>query len=139
MRGNKVLQYVQTFTEVRGNRILDDRAVRLGHQATHTGQLANLGCGTPRTRVGHDEDRIKRILHYFVALGVDYGLLADFLHHRARNLVVGVRPDVYNLVIALTRGNQSSGPLLFDILDFGFRVFDQFDLGFRNNHVIHTN
>src|SRR5690606_36804833 len=31
--GDEVLQYVQTFAEVRGDRGLDDGAVRLGHQA----------------------------------------------------------------------------------------------------------
>jgi hypothetical protein len=39
---DEVLQNVQAFAEVRGNRRLDDRAVRLRHQATHTGQLTNL-------------------------------------------------------------------------------------------------
>src|SRR5690606_22188504 len=40
---DEVLKYVQTFTEVGDNRRLDDRAVRLGHQTTHTGQLTDLG------------------------------------------------------------------------------------------------
>ncbi len=40
---DEVLEYVQAFTEVRGNRRFDNRAVRLGHQAAHTGQLADLG------------------------------------------------------------------------------------------------
>ncbi len=39
---DEVLQYVQTFTEVSGNRRLDDRAIWLGHQSPHTGQLTNL-------------------------------------------------------------------------------------------------
>src|SRR5690606_27039667 len=41
--GGEVLQYVQTFTEVRGNRRLNNRTVRLGHQTTHTRQLTDLG------------------------------------------------------------------------------------------------
>jgi hypothetical protein len=41
--GDEVLQYVQAFAEVRGDRRFDDRAVRLGHQTAHTGQLTDLG------------------------------------------------------------------------------------------------
>src|SRR5690606_18160446 len=43
---DEVLEYVQAFTEVCGNGRLDDRAVRLGHQAAHTGKLTNLGSRT---------------------------------------------------------------------------------------------
>src|SRR5690606_14673849 len=39
---DEVLEYVQTFTEVGYNRGFDDRAVRLGHQTTHTCQLTDL-------------------------------------------------------------------------------------------------
>ena len=47
--GNKVLQYGEAFTEVGSNRGFDNRAVRLGHQTTHTGKLFNLGGRTTRT------------------------------------------------------------------------------------------
>ena len=43
VRRDEVLQYVKAFAEVGRDRRLDDRAVRLGHQTTHTRQLANLG------------------------------------------------------------------------------------------------
>ena len=59
VRRDKVLQYVQTLAKVCGDRIFDDRSVRLGHQATHTGELANLRRRTPRARVSHDKDRIE--------------------------------------------------------------------------------
>src|SRR5690606_38182917 len=38
VRGNEVLQYVQTLAEIRGNGRFDDGAIRLCHQAPHTGQ-----------------------------------------------------------------------------------------------------
>ena len=136
MGGDKVLQHVQSFAEVRGNRVLDNRSVRLGHQTSHTGQLANLRCRTARARVGHDENRVKRILHDLVALGINHGFLADFIHHRARHLVVGMRPDINHLVVTLARGNQAGRPLLFDILDLYFRGLDQLDLVFRHDHVV---
>jgi len=43
---DKVLQYVKALTEVSCNRRLNNRAIRLGHQATHTSKLANLSGGT---------------------------------------------------------------------------------------------
>ena len=43
--GDEVLQNVKAFAEVRHNWRLDDRAVRLGHQAPHTRQLTDLGWG----------------------------------------------------------------------------------------------
>ena len=39
---DEVLQYVQTLAEVCRDRGFDDRAIRLGHQAAHARQLANL-------------------------------------------------------------------------------------------------
>ena len=39
---DEVLEHRETFAEVRGDRRLDDLARRLGHQAAHTGQLADL-------------------------------------------------------------------------------------------------
>ena len=59
VRGNEVLQYVQALAEVRGNGGLDDRAVRLGHQATHARQLANLGSRAPGPGVGHHVDGVE--------------------------------------------------------------------------------
>ena len=50
MRGNKVLQYVEAFTEVSGNWRFDNRTVRLGHQTPHAGQLTNLSRGATSTR-----------------------------------------------------------------------------------------
>ncbi|CAM7750305.1 hypothetical protein CICRMM096B_24365 [Citrobacter cronae] len=41
---DEVLEYVQTFTEVRGDWRFDDGAIWLRHQTTHTSQLTNLCC-----------------------------------------------------------------------------------------------
>ena len=43
---DEVLQNIQTFAEVRRDRCFDNRAIRLGHQATHTSQLSYLCCRT---------------------------------------------------------------------------------------------
>ena len=58
----EVLQHVQAFAEVRLDRRLDDRAVRTRHQAAHAGQLADLRRGTTRAGVGHDVERVHRLL-----------------------------------------------------------------------------
>ena len=59
VRGDEVLQHVQAFAEVRRDRGLDDFARRLGHQAAHTGKLADLLFRTARAGVGHDVNRIE--------------------------------------------------------------------------------
>ena len=48
VRRDEVLQNVEAFAEVRRDRRLDDRAVRLGHQAAHARQLADLRCTRAR-------------------------------------------------------------------------------------------
>ena len=53
MGGNKVFQYVQTFTEIGLNRQLDGTSGSIGHQTTHTGQLLNLLVRTTGTGIGH--------------------------------------------------------------------------------------
>src|SRR6185312_7632753 len=70
VRRDEVLQNVQAFTEVRRDWRLDDGAVRLGHQAAHTGELTDLSGGTARSRVSHHEDRVERLLLLLDALVV---------------------------------------------------------------------
>ena len=40
--GNEVIVYCQTFTEICGDRVLDNASVRARHQTAHTRKLANL-------------------------------------------------------------------------------------------------
>ena len=56
---DKVLLRVQTFAEVCRDWRLDDRAIRLGHQTTHTCELTNLSCRTPRPGISHHKDRVE--------------------------------------------------------------------------------
>jgi hypothetical protein len=60
--GDEVLDDVQPLAEVGGDRRLDDGAVRLGHQAAHAGELADLRRGTTGTGVGHHVDGVERVL-----------------------------------------------------------------------------
>ena len=59
VRRDEVLQHRQAFAEVRRDRRLDDLARRLGHQAAHAGELADLLLAAARAGVGHDEDRVE--------------------------------------------------------------------------------
>jgi hypothetical protein len=67
----KYCRHVQAFTEVRRDGRLDDRAVGLGHQAAHAGQLADLGGRTAGAGVGHHVDGVERLLVHFLAVAVD--------------------------------------------------------------------
>ena len=58
VRRDEVLQHVEAFAEVGGNRRLDDFAGRLGHQTAHAGKLTNLLFRSASAGVGHDVDRV---------------------------------------------------------------------------------
>src|SRR5690606_19238449 len=107
--GDEVLEYVQAFTEVRSDRRFDDGAIRLGHQAPHTGQLTNLCRGTPGTGISHHVNRVERLLHqvfavfalHRLAIGANNLLFGQTFHHRLGHFVVSAGPDVDNLVVLL--------------------------------------
>ena len=132
----EVLQHVEAFAEVGLDRRLDDRAVRSRHQSTHAGQLANLRSGATRAGVGHDEQRVHRLLADFLALGGLHLVDADHVHHGLGHEFVGARPDVDNLVVALAGGDQTGLELLLDLDNFLFRQFEDALLGLRNLHVV---
>ncbi|CRR36469.1 hypothetical protein PAERUG_P54_1_London_24_VIM_2_04_13_02269 [Pseudomonas aeruginosa] len=134
--GDEVLEYVQAFTEVRGDRGLDDRAVRLGHQATHTCQLTDLGRGAPRTRVSHHVHGVEGLLVDFLALAIDDLLFREVGHHRLGHFVVGLRPQVDHLVVLLALGYQAGGVLALDLLHFVGGGVDDPRLLVRDDEVV---
>ena len=136
---DEVLEYVQTFTEVTGNRRFDNGAIRLRHQTTHTGQLTNLGGGTPRPGIGHHEDGVERALLFVLAVAVLDHFNPEVFHHRLGDLVIGPRPDIHDLVVTLAAGYQTGSKLLLDLAHFLFGSIDHGVLGIRNHHVFHTN
>src|SRR5690606_26961026 len=136
---DEVLQNRQTFAEVCGDRRLDDRAVRLRHQAAHTGELTDLGRRAPCARIGVHEHRVERRLALFLAFLVDDRLGRQTLHHRLGNEVVGARPDVDHLVVFLALGHQTRSVLLFDFNHFLIGATNDFGLCLRNFEVIDAN
>ena len=138
VRGDEVLEDVQTFPEVGGDRRLDDRSVRLGHQATHPGELPNLGRGATCPRVGHHVDRVERLLLDAVSVLVQNVFRAEHVHHRLGDLLVGVRPDVDDLVVALALSHETGRILLLDLLDRLLRRTEDRLLPARDHHVLHA-
>ena len=123
--GDEVLQYVETLFEVRKDRRFDDGTVRFGHQTPHTGQLPDLRRTTPCPGVGHHEDGVEAVL-----------VFADQLHHLFGDGVVGVGPDVDDLVVALLLGQKAGIVLLLDFAHLLFRFVDQFVFGFGNANIV---
>ena len=104
---NEILQYIQTFAKVRGDRRLDDRAIRLGHQTTHTRQLTNLRSGAARTRVSHHVNGVEGLLRRYLAITSSNWLGTQLFHHRFGYLIASTAPNIDDLVVALTLRNQA--------------------------------
>src|SRR3569623_657236 len=133
---DEVLQHVEAFAEVRGDRRLDDGAVGLGHEAAHTGELTDLGRAAAGTRIGHHIIRVERGLLHFLAVGGLDAIRAELLHHRLGHLGVGVRPDVDDLIVALTVGDETRHILVLDLLHLVLGGGDDAVLARRHHHVV---
>ena len=103
---DEVLEHRQPLAEVGANRRLDDFARRLGHQAAHAGQLADLLLAAAGAGVGHDVDRVERPALAVELLHLGEHLVGDLLGH--------VRPDGDDLVLALAVGDRALEVLLLD-------------------------
>ena len=136
--GDEVLQHVEAFAEVGRDRRLDDRAVGLGHQAAHAGQLPDLRRRAARAGVGHHVDGVERLLLDHLAVAVLHRLAAQLLHHGLADLLAAARPDVDHLVVALAGGHQARGVLVLDLLHLGLGRLDQLLLLRRDRHVVHA-
>src|SRR5262249_55564643 len=110
VRGDEVLQHVEAFAEVRGDRGLDDLTRRLGHQTGHGGKLADLLFGAARAGVGHDVNGVE----------VTAGAVVLFhgLEHFIGDLFGDLGPDLDDLVVAFAVGNGAVLVLIFDRDDF---------------------
>ena len=107
VRRDEVVEHREAFTEVRRDRRLDDLARRLGHQAAHARQLADLLLRAARARVGHDVDRVEVAAR-----------LVELLHlreHRVGDLLGDFRPHGDDLVVALAVGDRPFEVLPFDL------------------------
>ena len=126
--GDEVLQHGQAFAEVRGDRRLDDFARGLGHQAAHTGQLADLLLGASGAGVRHHEDGVELAA---ILLGPPH--LAE---HLVGNVLGGAVPDVDDLVVALAGGDGAVETLALDLEHRLAAPFDDLVLLRRDDHVV---
>ncbi len=102
---NEVLLHRQALLEVGEDRVLEDFAtpaafadvlLRLGHQATHAAELANLLLRASSAGVGHRKDGVEALL-----------VLLQGVEEHLGDLVVRLRPDVDDLVVALVVGDEA--------------------------------
>ena len=119
--GDEVLEHGQALHEVGLDRALDDFALRVGHQAAHARQLADLLEGAARTRVGHHEDRVERV---------------EVLDHRLGDLVGGRVPLLDDRLVALLLGDQAVVVLAGDVADQLVELVEDLLLLGRNDDVV---
>src|SRR3990172_9302939 len=134
----EVLENRQALPEVSRNRRFDDLARRLCHQAPHSGQLSYLLRGTPGAGVGHDEYGVEARRPSLSAVLVRDGVGRKLSEHFLGYLFRGLRPDVYDLVVALAVGYETLVVLLLYLLDLFIGRVKQHALAGRYLNVIDT-
>lgn len=113
--GDEVLEYVQTFTEVRGDWRFDDGAVRLRHQTTHSrpADESESGRETTRTGVGHHKDAVEgKLLFHFGPSRLTTSSTDRFSIIAFGNAFVCGSPDIDHFVVASAGGHQTRLELL---------------------------
>ncbi len=127
MRRDEVLQHGQPFTEVGGDRRLDDFAAGLGHQTAHTGELADLLFRAAGAGVRHDVNGVDAALFVLVFEGLEH-----FVGHALGD----VAPDGDDFVVTLAVGDGAVEVLLLHFDDFLLGVFHELVLVARDEHVV---
>src|SRR4051812_212531 len=118
---DEVLEHRQALHEVGLDRPLDDLALRIRHQASHAGQLADLLERATGTRVGHHEDRVEDV---------------QVLLHRLTHLVGGRRPLLDDALVALLLRDQARVVLVLDLADLTLVAVEDRLLLRRDDHVV---
>ena len=121
MRRDEVLEHREALHEVGLDRPLDDLALRVGHEAAHPGELADLVERASGARVGHHEDGVRR---------EQVGL------HRVGDLVGRLRPDRDDALLALFLGHQAALVLALDLRDLLLVAGEDLLLRGRDHDVV---
>src|ERR1017187_8500865 len=129
VRRDEIFQDGQTFAEVRQNRLLDDFAAGLGHEAAQTGELTHLLLVAARAGIHHQINRVV----FFLAL-----VLFERLEHHAGNLIRAMRPHVHDLVVTFAGGDDTLAILFFNFANLLVRVFDLLVAFLRHDHVVNA-
>ena len=124
---DEVLEHAQTLAEVRGDGRLHDLTRWLGHEAAHTGELTNLFFRSSSARIRHHEDGV-----VLARVEIDLRHLGEhLLGHVLGDLV----PDVDDLVVPLTGGDETGRPLGLDLVNVFVGLDEMLFLSLRNHHV----
>ena len=121
--GNKVFQYGKSLTEVCLDRHFDGFTGRVGHQTTHTADLADLVFTASRSGVSHDKQIVQG---------------SQRIHQRVGHIVCRFIPDLDNFLITFLVGYKTLAERFFVFINhlLGFR--DDAFLCFRNFHIRDT-
>ena len=123
MGGDEVLEDRHALAEVAPHGDVDDAAGRIGHQAAHGAQLADVALVAAGTRVGHHPDGV---------------LVAEALHHPVRHDLRDALPELDDLLVALVLGDEAALELLVDLDDVLVRLVEQLGLRGRDDDVPET-
>src|SRR5690606_14307518 len=110
VRGDEVLQHREALAEVGLDRNLDGPARRVGHQAAHAGHLGELRDVAASARLGHHPHRIE---------------LVQVRLHRLGDRVLGLGPDLDDLLVPLLGGDEAAAVLALDELHFLLSLGDE--------------
>ena len=122
MGGDEVLEDRHPLAEVAPHGDVDDPARRVGHEAAHRAQLADVALVAAGTRRGHHRDRAERI---------------EAVHHRVRHLGRGLLPDADHLLVALLVGDEAALELAIDLVDLVVGASQALGLVARHRDVAH--
>ena len=122
VRGDEVLERQQALTEVGLDGQVDRVAGHVGHEASHTGELAQLRLGASGTGVGHHVDGV---------------VIGEALEHGLAELLGAVGPGVDDLDVALRLGQEAVLVVLVDLVDVGLGLGEHLGLAVGDDGVPH--
>ena len=122
-RGDEVLEHLQAFAEVALDGTRDHVTTRVGDEATHARNLADLHHVSSSTRVDHHVDRVELLA------------LEAFLHP-VGHLFGGFGPDLDLHLTALTIGDDAATELLLDLVGLLLVTVEDLALLRRGRHVV---
>ena len=120
MGGDEVLEDGHAFAEVAPHGDFDDPAGRVGHEAAHAAELADLALVAAGT--GH-----RHHLHGAAAV--------ERVHHGVRHCLRRALPDVDDLVVPLVLRDEAVLVLVLDLRDFAVGTAEQLGLRVRDHDV----
>src|SRR5699024_2607732 len=118
--GDEVLEHRQALAVVGLDRTGDDLALRVGHEATHPGDLAHLHPVAAGPRTDHRVDGV---------------LLGEVRPHRDVDLVGRLGPDLDELGTPLVVGDETAVVLAPPLAGAGFVRLEDLRLRGRGDHV----